>query len=114
MGAVNRQKQREKSTYDPGMDSNGHRDADELLRSFVERHSEADSNARNVLDEFIRVATALPPDSILRQELVALDESWRDTLSDSQVIRHLRVLHPESGSRKGKRGIARERSSRRR
>ena len=96
------------------MDSNGQRDSDELLRSFVERRREADSNARDVLDEFIRVATALPPDSILRRELVALDESWRDTLSDSQVIRNLRVLRPESGSRKAVRRTAGKRSSLRR
>jgi hypothetical protein len=77
--------------------------SDELVRSFTERHDEADPKAREVLNEFIRVATALPGDPRIHRELAALDESWRDTLSDSQVIKHLRALHPNNVSDKRKR-----------
>jgi hypothetical protein len=78
-------------------------DRDKLLRSFTERRGEADPKAREVLDEFIRVAEDLPADSGAWHEVVALDQSWRDTLSDSQVIKHLQALHPDRPLRKRKR-----------
>ena len=78
-------------------------DLKKLLRSFRERRREADQNARQVLDEFIRVVSDLDPDSRAWQEVVGLDESWRETLSDSEVINYLRALHPERPVRKSKR-----------
>jgi hypothetical protein len=78
-------------------------DCDKLVRSFAERRKEADRNAREVLDEFIRLAETLPADSRSWQEVVSLDQSWRDTLSDSQVIKHLRALHPDGAVRKRRR-----------
>ncbi len=66
-----------------------------LVRSFKERRNEADPKAREVLSEFIRVAKSLPADSSAWHEVIALDQNWRDTLSDSQVIKYLRALHPD-------------------
>ena len=78
-------------------------DTTEMLRLFAERHSEADPKAREVLAEFIRVTTAVQSDPTVLRELVALDESWRDTLSDSQVIKYLRTLRPRASADKRKR-----------
>ena len=78
-------------------------DLKRMLRSFRERRKEADDKARQVLDEFIRVVNGLQPDSGVWQEVVGLDESWRETLSDSEVINYLRALHPERPIRKSKR-----------
>ena len=75
-------------------------DLEKLLRSFTERRREADPKAQEVLDEFIRVAEDLPADSGAWDEVVALEQSWRDTLSDSQVIKYLRALHPDRALRK--------------
>lgn len=74
-----------------------------LLRSFTDRRSEADRKAREVLKEFIRVAKKLREDSQAWEELAALNEGWRDTLSDSEVIRYLRVIHPDRRGRKSRR-----------
>jgi hypothetical protein len=74
-----------------------------LVRSFRERRKEADPKAQQVLDEFIRVAKSLSADSSAWAEVISLDQSWRDTLSDSQVINYLRALHPERPVRKSKR-----------
>jgi hypothetical protein len=76
-----------------------------LLRSFTDRRSEADRKAREVLKEFIRVAKQLPldADATAWDELAALNESWRDTLSDSEIIRYLRAIHPDRRRRKGQR-----------
>ena len=71
-----------------------------LVRSFRERRKEADPKAREVLSEFIRVAKSLPADSSAWHEVVGLDQNWRDTLSDSQVIKYLRALHPDPALRK--------------
>jgi hypothetical protein len=71
-----------------------------LMRSFTERRREADQHAREVLDEFIRVGRALEMDSVMWQEVAGLDQSWRDTLSDSQVIKYLRALHSDPALRK--------------
>ena len=72
-------------------------DPDYLMRSFTERRQEADQRAREVLDEFIRVGRALALDSVMWHEVAGLDQSWRDTLSDSQVIKYLRALHSSDG-----------------
>jgi hypothetical protein len=91
----------------------GNGDSDELLQSFTDRHEEADPKAREVLDEFIRITKELPPDSRKRRELVALNESWRDTLSDSEVIKHLRALHPNNApDGRKRRRLARNRRTR--
>jgi hypothetical protein len=76
---------------------------DELLRSFVDRRDEADPSARKVLDAFRRVAERLPLDAGEWREIVALNESWRDTLSDSEVIRHLTAICHTRNPRKGRR-----------
>lgn len=73
---------------------------EEMLRSFMDRHAEADSSAKAVLNEFIRVAEKLPPNSVAWNELASLDESWRDSLSDSQVMRSLRAMRPPRGRRR--------------
>lgn len=78
-------------------------DLKKMLRSFRERRKEADMKARQVLDEFIRVVSDMEPDSRAWQEVVGLDESWRETLSDSEVISYLRALQPERPVRKTKR-----------
>jgi len=78
-------------------------DLRKMLRSFKERRKEADLNARQVLDEFIRVVSDLHPDSRAWQEVIGLDESWRESLSDSEVISYLRALHPDRPVRKSKR-----------
>ena len=78
-------------------------DQDKLFRSFTERRAEADPKARDVLNEFIRVAKLLPSDAVAWDELAALNEGWRDTLSDSEVIKHLRGLHPERPLQKRRR-----------
>jgi hypothetical protein len=75
-------------------------DQDKLFRSFTERRGEADPKAREVLNEFIRVAKLLPPDAVVWDELAALNESWRDTLLDSEVLRHLRAIQPGRAARK--------------
>jgi hypothetical protein len=66
-----------------------------LVRSFRDRRKEADPKAQQVLDEFIRVAKSLSADSSAWPEVISLDQSWRDTLSDSQVIKYLRALHSD-------------------
>jgi hypothetical protein len=76
---------------------------DKLLRSFMERREEADRPAREVLDEFIRLAKQIPPDSAMWNEVISLDQSWRDTLSDSQVIKYLRALQPNNGRKRAPR-----------
>lgn len=68
--------------------------SDELLKSFRVRQKEADFKAREVFAEFIRVVTERSDDEVVLREIAALDENWRDSLSDSQVIQHLRALHP--------------------
>jgi hypothetical protein len=73
-------------------------DLTKLVKSFTERRREADPRAREVLDEFIRVAEALPAESKMGPEIVALEQSWRETLSDSQVIDCLRALYPKRAS----------------
>lgn len=75
-------------------------DPEKMLRSFVERRAEADPKAKAVLNEFIRVAENLPPISLAWDELASLDESWRDSLSDSQIVRNLRAMRPPRGRRK--------------
>jgi hypothetical protein len=74
-----------------------------LLRSFADRRSEADRKAREVLKEFIRVAKNLREDSAAWDELAALNEGWRDTLSDSEIIRYLRAIRPNRRGRKSRR-----------
>ncbi len=76
-------------------------DPEEMLRSFFDRRAEADVPAKAVLNEFIRVAESLPPNSVAWQELASLESSWRDSLSDSQVARNLRAMRPRRGRRKG-------------
>ncbi len=71
-----------------------------LMRSFTERRREADQRAREVLDEFIRVGRALAMDSVMWHEVAGLDQSWRETLSDSEVIKYLRALHSDPALRK--------------
>jgi hypothetical protein len=78
-------------------------DSHQLLASFAERRIEADPPAQAVLDEFIRVGQSLPPEAKTWREIAGLEESWRDTLSDSQVIRSLRALLPKNGTRKPRR-----------
>lgn len=65
---------------------------EQLLTSFFNRREEADPSAQMVLDEFIRVAERLPADAVAWDEIAGLDQSWRDTLSDSQVISLLRAI----------------------
>ncbi len=77
-------------------------DVDKLTRSFRERRKEADPKARQVLDEFLRLARELPADSKKWLEIASLDQSWRDTLSDSQMIKYLRALHPNRATRSSK------------
>lgn len=77
-------------------------DLDKLTRSFRERRKEADPKARQVLDEFLRLARDLPGDSKLWNEIASLDQSWRDTLSDSEVIKYLRALYPNRAVRKSR------------
>ncbi len=88
-------------------------DPQELLDSFVERRSEADPQAQAVLDEFIRVAEHFSADDAIWREIADLDRSWRDSLSDSQVIRNLRALMPKSrnGARKPRRTRRNSRNS---
>ncbi len=78
----------------------GNIDPTNLMRSFTERRREADQRAREVLDEFIRIGKILAMDSIVWHEVAGLDQSWRDSLSDSEVIKYLRALHPDSTRRK--------------
>lgn len=78
-------------------------DTSELLASFKERREEADPSAQKVLDEFIRVAEVLPPQSIAWHEVIAVEQDWRDSLSDSDVIRLLRVIQPDSATKSRRR-----------
>ncbi len=77
-------------------------DPTNLMRSFTERRQEADQRAREVLDEFIRVGRALAMDSVMWHEVAGLDQSWRDSLSDSEVIKYLRALYPDPSRRRQK------------
>jgi hypothetical protein len=77
-------------------------DPTNLMRSFTERRQEADQRAREVLDEFIRVGRALAMDSVMWHEVAGLDQSWRDSLSDSEVIKYLRALYPDPSRRRPK------------
>jgi hypothetical protein len=74
-------------------------DLDKLVQSFIDRREEADPRARQVLDEFIRITKNMPANSTSWQEVISLDQNWRDTLSDSQVINYLRSLHPVRAAR---------------
>lgn len=70
------------------------------LKLFLMRYEEADPKAREVLAEFIRVVRERLDDERVLREIDMLEETWRDSLSDSQVIRHLRALHPVRKTRK--------------
>jgi hypothetical protein len=86
-------------------------DPQELLASFAERRSEADPRAQQVLDEFIRAAEHLSADAHAWREIMELEESWRDSLSDSQVIRNLRALVPRNGVQRPRRRPQNSRAS---
>ena len=78
-------------------------DTSKLLASYMERRDEADPRAQKVLDEFIRLAELLPPEAIAWREVIALEQDWRDSLSDSEVIRFLRGIQRDRTARKSRR-----------
>ena len=67
---------------------------DHLLKSFLLRQKEGDREAREVFAEFIRVVTERSNEESVLREVAILDEHWRDSLSDSEVVKHLRAIHP--------------------
>ena len=65
---------------------------DHLLKSLLPK--EGDREAREVFAEFIRVVTERSNEESVLREVAILDEHWRDSLSDSEVVKHLRAIHP--------------------
>ena len=74
-----------------------------LLNSFLLRQKEADRTAHEVFAEFIRVVTERSNEEAVLREVAILDEHWRDSLSDSEVVKHLRAIHPIRRTRRHRR-----------